>query len=756
MTLTMSGNEHWKRRGTLFPNSYRGRVGHERSTAAQEGLMKERYRSRPSAGLLILFLFLLSGGALSASVTDSSYSAQLDVLIPTPQEPAKVEPNVAEFEKSFTNHVHTMAQGPQISREPLPSTIFPWACVVAAVLALSMRFLGPRAVIWFTKEEKALVTLALQPENLRAEEKSFAQFATSFKVGPGGARSTTTDPTEARKQEDLETAQKVLQQAAEEIGTLRKLFGQLGPNSDPTRQAAVLAEFCEELRRFKAPLILPTTLPILTLIRALEGLLNQFQIRTADMTPSALRTAASAIDTLDWLATQRVTNNVFGSPPVKLLVVDDDPISLRAVTHALKRSFPEPDTAANGDAGFALVQENPYDVIFLDVEMPGIDGFELCSKIRQTPRNRETPIVFVTSHSDFNSRAKAPLKGAQDLIAKPFLKFEITVKALTLILRYRLRIGPQQAANRAAAAPAQTAPKPAETDNKETPHPPPPWVQAGRSKANANANTGAPTSTAAGLPDKANPSAAAATPDQSGVEKPEHFRTLNRQLEAIGCAESIKIRQNILGDVRLSLSLLGEQAARSGRSAAFKLCCVAETLLAKVIDDPEKLQRSTLGAIAATVEILEQLFAASRQPKLDESLKMMIVDDDPLTRRALSGALQLALGKPTAVEDGETAVAMARQHSFDLIFMDVRMPGMGGFEAALRIRETGCNPATQVIFVTSRSDEEFRGQAARAGASAFITKPFVVSEITLTALAFCLRNRLNEMTRARLAEPALA
>jgi CheY-like chemotaxis protein len=237
-----------------------------------------------------------------------------------------------------------------------------------------------------------------------------------------------------------------------------------------------------------------------------------------------------------------------------------------------------------------------------------------------------------------------------------------------------------------------------------------------------------------------------------------NFNTINKQLEAIGCAESATIRQSLLAEIRVLLHEMGEQAARTGRATAYKLCCLADTLLAKVIEDPRRLQRSTLGAMAATVEVLEQLFAARDQVELDQNHPptILIADDDPLTRRALSGALQLALGKPVAVEDGESALALARKTAFDLIFMDVRMPGMGGFEAAMRIRETGCNSNTQVVFVTSRSDGQFREQASRVGASAFITKPFVVSEITLTALAFTLRNRLSQATCAESAQTAMA
>jgi DNA-binding response OmpR family regulator len=70
--------------------------------------------------------------------------------------------------------------------------------------------------------------------------------------------------------------------------------------------------------------------------------------------------------------------------------------------------------------------------------MPGMDGFELCSKIRQTSSNPLTPIVFVTSQTELDARAKSSLSGGNDFITKPFLTFEITVKALVLAIRCRL------------------------------------------------------------------------------------------------------------------------------------------------------------------------------------------------------------------------------------------------------------------------------------------------------------------------------
>jgi len=78
-------------------------------------------------------------------------------------------------------------------------------------------------------------------------------------------------------------------------------------------------------------------------------------------------------------------------------------------------------------------------VIFLDVLMPGMDGFEVCSKIRETAVNRTTPVVFVTGQRDFDARAEMRRAGGDDLMTKPFLTSEVTVKALAFALRGRLR-----------------------------------------------------------------------------------------------------------------------------------------------------------------------------------------------------------------------------------------------------------------------------------------------------------------------------
>jgi len=126
------------------------------------------------------------------------------------------------------------------------------------------------------------------------------------------------------------------------------------------------------------------------------------------------------------------------NPPVRILVVDDEPIARRALVAATQSCFARPDSADSGETALALAEERQFDLIFLDVRMPGMDGFTTCSKVHETKANQRTPVVFVTSHSDSESRSQAAASGGCGFISKPVLGKEILLVALTFILRGRL------------------------------------------------------------------------------------------------------------------------------------------------------------------------------------------------------------------------------------------------------------------------------------------------------------------------------
>jgi len=125
------------------------------------------------------------------------------------------------------------------------------------------------------------------------------------------------------------------------------------------------------------------------------------------------------------------------SSPVRVLVVDDDPTSRLALSNAIQLTFSRPETASSGDTALALGESSPYDVIFLDVVMPGMDGFAACAGIRKTIQNGATPVVFVTSQISATARKKATASGGTAFVSKPPLAAEVVLIAMTLALRKR-------------------------------------------------------------------------------------------------------------------------------------------------------------------------------------------------------------------------------------------------------------------------------------------------------------------------------
>ena len=168
---------------------------------------------------------------------------------------------------------------------------------------------------------------------------------------------------------------------------------------------------------------------------AIEALLKELYEKPANITASTLRTVASSIDFLGYLFEHATSPDKQDIPRANILVVDDEAISRRAVVYALEKARLKSVTIEDPTVALNLLTENSFDLVFLDVDMPGMNGFELCTKLRALPTHKKTPVVFVTSLTDFESRANSTMSGGNDFIAKPFLFIELAVKALVYVLR---------------------------------------------------------------------------------------------------------------------------------------------------------------------------------------------------------------------------------------------------------------------------------------------------------------------------------
>jgi diguanylate cyclase (GGDEF)-like protein len=101
-----------------------------------------------------------------------------------------------------------------------------------------------------------------------------------------------------------------------------------------------------------------------------------------------------------------------------ILIIDDDPL-MAEVLGTMLGDLGRIVAAASGAEGLKLAAAHPPDVILLDVEMPGMDGFEVCASLRRDDALRDVPLIFVTAHSSPVFEARGLDAGAVDFIAKP-------------------------------------------------------------------------------------------------------------------------------------------------------------------------------------------------------------------------------------------------------------------------------------------------------------------------------------------------
>ena len=103
----------------------------------------------------------------------------------------------------------------------------------------------------------------------------------------------------------------------------------------------------------------------------------------------------------------------------RVLVVDDNSIAQTIASHALRRQSFEVECAGDGRLALEAASRIRFDVILMDLQMPGWDGFETMEQIRQLPGYRETPIIAVTANCSDDYRARTVRCGMQDFLAKP-------------------------------------------------------------------------------------------------------------------------------------------------------------------------------------------------------------------------------------------------------------------------------------------------------------------------------------------------
>lgn len=130
--------------------------------------------------------------------------------------------------------------------------------------------------------------------------------------------------------------------------------------------------------------------------------------------------------------------NYTDSERPKVLVVDDHPASRMTAVALLTVDGYEVLEADGGATALSRVAESDPDLILLDVMMPGMDGFEVCRRLKQDEQTRLTPVVFVTALNDRRARVRGIEVGGDDFLTKPFDQLELSARVKSLIRQKRL------------------------------------------------------------------------------------------------------------------------------------------------------------------------------------------------------------------------------------------------------------------------------------------------------------------------------
>ena len=269
---------------------------------------------------------------------------------------------------------------------------------------------------------------------------SVSTAATQARPAPAQPQS----PTQPQSQEPLDSGsdadadERFLAQSPAICADLRRLFQAFAraPANGPDQKLR-LEDFYRKIHLLTATAGQTNYAQVTQLATVFEALLYVLLENPTRITPSVRQTLANLVDCLEGLFQQARESGLAVPRAASVLVVDDDAVSSRFAVSALRDAQIEARSTENPEIAWQWLQQDQFDLILLDIEMPGLDGFELCKRLRALPAYAKIPVVYVTVHSDFQTRAKSMLSGGDDLIAKPILALELAAKVVMHLLKGR-------------------------------------------------------------------------------------------------------------------------------------------------------------------------------------------------------------------------------------------------------------------------------------------------------------------------------
>jgi DNA-binding response OmpR family regulator len=396
----------------------------------------------------------------------------------------------------------------------------------------------------------------------------------------------------------------------------------------------------------------------------------------------------------------------------RILIIEDDQIVGTIYRRKLQLEGFEVALAADGEAGLAAVFSFRPDLVILDLMLPRLNGVEVLRRLRAHPEYQKLPVIVLSNAYLSNLVQDATNAGANQCL----IKANCTPKQILEVIRGTL-----------AREHSATRPAPGPTPTPDTPASSPP----------------APATSTRPAPDD--------TTYQLGLRQAfladglETLAQLRTMLQDLVKSEGDAARLPNLFTLYRRVHSVTSNAAVAGLTSISRLCAALEALLKELYEKPKNINASTIRTIAQTIDFLATLFDHSRSTSTDVYAppRILVVDDEAISRRALIYALEKANLRCNSLEDPLEALALLSDQHYDLILLDVDMPGLNGFELCTRLRAQPTNAHSPVIFVTSLADFENRARSTLSGGNDLIAKPFLFMELALKAITHILRGQVT-------------
>ena len=397
----------------------------------------------------------------------------------------------------------------------------------------------------------------------------------------------------------------------------------------------------------------------------------------------------------------------------RVLFVDDDAVISGLYQKALALRGFDVTTASDGLNAVQILRTSKPDVVVLDLMMPKFSGVDVLRFMRSESALRELPVIVLTNSYMNELAEKAASLGVQKALLKVRCSPTHLVAAIDDVLA-----GNSASVPAPAAPPPPTSPQPAPPSPTKPPPPPAPAQQD-------------------------NP---ATTARQSFISNAGKIRSeLHTLAMEFTLAQLDTERDLRLQSLYRRVGFLGATAGLAKSHRISLLASALEALLFELIPRPDLITQSVRRTVVFTVEYLGQLLNDPAQIVAipDFTARILVVDDDPLSNRLITAALQRIQLDARSTEDPLTALQQARETQFGLFLMDIEMPGMDGFELCKQIRTLPGYQQTPVIFVTSHGDFEHRAKSVHSGGNDLIAKPVFPLELAVKAVTQLLKASLG-------------